>query len=276
MIGVYITFRRDTITSYIAVTLEKMLGAKGIEGKTGNDLLRKGDFSKEAEQIIKDSQNIIVILTPNTWGRADDNSCWMTKEIELALSLNKNIIPLVTRDFVWPKVLPKKIEKLKYYNCLVIDSEKISDIEEKLLSLLIGLPSKKDYIFISYCHKDSNQVLPVINRLIDENYNVWYDEGIDPGTEWDKNIAQHIDNCGYFIAFMSKNYLASSNCKDELNFARDREKKRFLVYIEKTELPIEMQMRLSRIQNIHKYTYEKEETFFEKLFRAEGLAQFKE
>ena len=200
----------------------------------------------------------------------------MTKEIELALALNKNIIPLVTRDFVWPEVLPKKIEKLKYYNCLVIDPETISNIEERLLSLLIDLPGKKDYIFISYCHKDSNQVLPVIKRLIDEGYNVWYDEGIDPGTEWDKNIAQHIDDCGYFIAFMSNNYLASSNCKDELNFARDREKKRFLVYMEKTELPIEMQMRLSRIQNIHKYTYEKEDEFFEKLFRAEGLAQFKE
>ena len=69
MSGVYITFRRDTIMSYIADTLRKILGAKGIECKTEIGLLRKGDFSKEAEQIIKDSQNIIVILTPNTWGR---------------------------------------------------------------------------------------------------------------------------------------------------------------------------------------------------------------
>ena len=138
-------------------------------------------------------------------------------------------------------------------------------------SRLIPYCGEKDYIFISYCHKDKKRVLPIIQRLFDEGYRVWYDEGIDPGTEWDKNIAEHIVNCGYFIAFMSKNYLDSLNCKDELNFARELEKNRFLIYLEKISLPPEMQMRLGRIQNIHKYMYDNEETFFEKLMNANNL-----
>ena len=127
------------------------------------------------------------------------------------------------------------------------------------------------YIFISYAHKDEDRVLPVVQTMRENGFRVWYDEGIDPGTEWDKNIASHITGCSYFIAFISKAYLESSNCKDEINFARDLEKKRFLVYIEDVELPQEMKMRLSRIQNIFMHKYVDKNVFYQKLFAAEGI-----
>lgn len=141
--------------------------------------------------------------------------------------------------------------------------------------MIIENEKNKPFVFISYSHKDSEAVLQVIKELQKNSYRVWYDDGIDPGTEWDKNIAEHVENCGYFIAFISKNYISSSNCKDELNFARDLEKKRFLVYIEEVELPSEMKMRLSRIQNIHKYKYDNDKDFYNKLFSADGLDEFK-
>lgn len=141
--------------------------------------------------------------------------------------------------------------------------------------MIIENEKNKSFVFISYSHKDSEIVLQVIKELQNNSYRIWYDDGIDPGTEWDKNIAEHVENCGYFIAFISKNYISSSNCKDELNFARDLEKKRFLVYIEEVELPSEMKMRLSRIQNIHKYKYENDSDFYNKFFSADGLSEFK-
>ena len=107
---------------------------------------------------------------------------------------------------------------------------------------------KEKFIFISYSHRDTAKVFPIIFNLMENGYRVWYDQGIDPGTEWDENIATHIDTCGYFIAFMSSNYLGSNNCKDELNYARELDKPRLLVYLEDVELPVGMQMRLSRLQ----------------------------
>ena len=86
------------------------------------------------------------------------------------------------------------------------------------------------YIFVSYAHKDGNKASEVIEKLQMEQYRVWYDEGIDPGTEWDENIAEHIENCEYFIALLSREYLVSSNCKDELNFARELEKPRLFIW----------------------------------------------
>lgn len=133
----------------------------------------------------------------------------------------------------------------------------------------------KSYIFISYAHKDKKEVYPIIDKLLNDGFRVWYDDGIDPGTEWDENIAKHIEECGYFIPFISENYLKSSNCKDELNFARDLDKDRFLVYLENVNLPSGMNMRLSRLQNIHKYAYDSFDEFYNKLLTAKGINSFK-
>ncbi|MBQ1406883.1 MAG: toll/interleukin-1 receptor domain-containing protein, partial [Eubacterium sp.] len=74
------------------------------------------------------------------------------------------------------------------------------------------------YIFLSYSHADNEAALEVISALNENGYRVWYDDGITPGAEWDANIAEHIKDCSFFISLISKNYLSSSNCRDELNF----------------------------------------------------------
>ena len=134
----------------------------------------------------------------------------------------------------------------------------------------------KPYIFVSYAHLDMDEAMTIVSELIDRGYRIWYDEGIDPGTEWDENIATHIENSSMFIALMSNNYLDSTNCKDELNFARDLELKRILVYLENVTLPGGMRMRLSRLQAIHKYTYPDPGQFYEKVEEAPDIEICKE
>ena len=132
------------------------------------------------------------------------------------------------------------------------------------------------YIFISYSHREKDQVLPVIERMQADGYRVWFDEGIDPGTEWDNNIAEHLDHCAFLIAFISEHYLGSDNCKDELNFARDLGLPVLLIYLSPVELPRGMALRLGRKQAIHSYTYEDREEFIRKLYTAPGLDVAKE
>ena len=127
------------------------------------------------------------------------------------------------------------------------------------------------YIFISYSHKDFRKVWPVIERMQADGYRVWYDEGIDPGTEWDENIAAHVTGCEYFIAFISKNYIDSENCKDELKFSRDLGKKQLLIYLEDTDLPDSMDLRFGRCQSISKNG---KGNFYQRLYDAEGISSF--
>ena len=134
----------------------------------------------------------------------------------------------------------------------------------------------ENYIFISYAHKDSEEVSAFIETLQKNGYHVWYDEGIDPGTEWDENIATHIEQCAYFISYITGHYLNSQNCRDELNFARDLEKERLLIYGEDVDLPKGMQMRLGRLQAIYKNKYKDETAFYTKVFQAEGISACRE
>lgn len=127
------------------------------------------------------------------------------------------------------------------------------------------------YIFLSYSHKDKTAVLDIVEHLYNNGYNVWFDEGIDPGTEWDENIASHITGCSYFIGYITENYIESQNCRDEITFARDLNKDRLLIYGEDVELPQGMKMRLNRLQAIHRYKYANQDNFFAKLYQAHGI-----
>lgn len=124
----------------------------------------------------------------------------------------------------------------------------------------------EDYIFVSYAHKDRDEVVEIIGNMISLGYRVWYDEGIDPGTEWDENIALHVEKCKSLVAFISENYLNSENCKDELNYARDLNKERLLVYIEDVSLPSGMAMRLNRLQAVYKCRYKENSDFYDKFY----------
>ena len=50
------------------------------------------------------------------------------------------------------------------------------------------------YIFVSYAHKDSEQVFPIMKMLKSRGYRIWYDEGIVPGSEWTDHIAKRLNN----------------------------------------------------------------------------------
>lgn len=136
---------------------------------------------------------------------------------------------------------------------------------------------EKPYIFISYAHRNSEKVVPILKQLQQDGYNFWYDEGIEPGSEWDEFIANKISNCGYFIAFVSNAYIQSKNCKDELNYARDLDKELLLIYLEEVILPAGMAMRLNRIQAMNWYLY-KGNTLadaYQKLYAASGISNTK-
>lgn len=124
---------------------------------------------------------------------------------------------------------------------------------------------KKPYIFVSYAHKDSNRVFPILEELDRRGYRVWYDDGIAPGSEWPENIAQHLDGCSLTLAFISPASIASANCRREVTFALSKRKPFLGILLEPTEMSLGMEMQLSAQQCIMKYTYQSEEAFFAKV-----------
>lgn len=51
---------------------------------------------------------------------------------------------------------------------------------------------QEKYIFISYCLRDKKNVFPIMEQLVRDGCRIWFDEGIDPGTEWQEIIVSRL------------------------------------------------------------------------------------
>lgn len=88
----------------------------------------------------------------------------------------------------------------------------------------IVAPFKPDeeepYIFISYSHKDRNRVFPIITRLYEKGWRIWYDEGIEVTENYYTSISRHIRKCTVFLLFVTENSVKSEFvCEHELLLA---------------------------------------------------------
>jgi internalin A len=112
---------------------------------------------------------------------------------------------------------------------------------------------EEPYLFISYSHKDSAAVFSIIEKFNDKGYPIWYDEGIEPGNEWPKEIAKALAACKLFIVFISPRSVASDNVRNEINFALAKKLPVLAIYLEETGLTDGLLLQLGSKQAIMKY-----------------------
>ena len=127
------------------------------------------------------------------------------------------------------------------------------------------------YIFISYAHKDASRVLPIIETLSDNGYRVWYDVGIEAGTEWPDYIAENLVNSAVVMVFLSPSSISSPNCRQEINFAISRNRQLLTVYLEELKLPLGLDMQLGLVQALFAYRHPSKSSFMNALMASNLL-----
>ncbi len=95
---------------------------------------------------------------------------------------------------------------------------------------------KGDYIFLSYSHSDKERLMPLFSALRQSGLNVWFDECIRPRSEWEQEIIENLSGAYGFLYFVTKNSLASQNCRDEIHQARQMEKKFINIIVDDIDL----------------------------------------
>ncbi len=130
---------------------------------------------------------------------------------------------------------------------------------------------KDPYIFVSYAHKDTARVFPIMEGLAAQGFRIWYDAGIEAGTEWPEYIAEHLRDSGCVLAFLSEASLASVNCRQEINLAINKQKPLLVAHLEQCEMSIGMQMRLDMVQAIYRDRHPHDNSFIDALARAQIL-----
>ncbi len=131
------------------------------------------------------------------------------------------------------------------------------------------------YIFVSYAHKDEKIVLPIIRALQEAGFRVWYDAGIEAGTEWPPSISRHLKASHCLISFMSPRAADSRYCRKEIIIAQSQEPPipMLCVYLEDFPLPDGLDMQLCDIQAMFWYRHRNNESFMQELIKAKILQE---
>lgn len=131
------------------------------------------------------------------------------------------------------------------------------------------------YIFISYAHKNTDVVLPIISGLQDRGFRVWYDAGIETGTEWPEFIADRLAGCGCAIIMVTEAALESHNCRREIHYAISQKVPMLVVYLEDAKLSRGMEMQLGVLQALFRSRHTGFDSFMDKLSGAALLQNCK-
>ena len=83
------------------------------------------------------------------------------------------------------------------------------------------------YVFISYSKKDKKYANNLVKEIRIQGFDVWIDDRIDYGDQWEKTIEAKLEGCGAFILIMTPDSKGSRWVKNELARAERRGKKIF-------------------------------------------------
>jgi len=103
---------------------------------------------------------------------------------------------------------------------------------------------QEPYIFVSYAHHDSKEVLQVLNILRVEGQRIWYDAGIIAGGEWAQQIGEHLEHSSIMLLFLSKSSIKSQNVQREILFATEHKIAILTINLGVDKLPEELKKEL--------------------------------
>ena len=130
---------------------------------------------------------------------------------------------------------------------------------------------KEKYIFVSYAHKDSEKVLPIIENMQHAGFRIWYDTGIEAGTEWPAYIEESLEKSAVVLAFISSASIESINCRNEINYALLKHKEMLVIYLENAELKYGLGLQLNALQSLYRFRHTTEKSFLDELIKAKIL-----
>ena len=88
------------------------------------------------------------------------------------------------------------------------------------------------YLFISYSHRDTAKVYPILDALHDKKYRIWYDESCENGNDFRDELRHRIEGSSGVILFVSKASMASPFCGMEIIVARENGKRLYPIFLE--------------------------------------------
>ena len=106
------------------------------------------------------------------------------------------------------------------------------------------------YLFVSYSHRDTAKVYPILDMLYDNKYRLWYDESCETGNDFRDELKNKIEGCSGVVLFVSEASMNSPFCGMEILCAKEKNKRIFPVYLgDNLEIPPAFQIFLANLHH---------------------------
>ena len=166
---IFISYRRKGGIKDARLVDEKLRNS-GYSVSFDIDTLGRGKFTDTLKTRLKDCKDFIVIFEPTYYEKFYDengnvqpedvlNEDWCYLELKNALLMNKNIIPLVQKDFIFSNNLPKDVKEIAEMNSIQLTEKEFKEIfEHKVKSYLISKPK--------FTHRHRKSIIAVLSLMI--------------------------------------------------------------------------------------------------------------
>jgi tetratricopeptide (TPR) repeat protein len=141
---VFISYRRSSGSGW-ALAISQNLTHHGYDVFFDYLGIASGDFERVILENIKARAHFLVLLTPSALERVDAPGDWLRREIETALTNQRNIVPLMLEgfDFSAPSItgrLTGTLEPLRRYNGLTVPPEYFDEAMTRLRTRHLNVP----------------------------------------------------------------------------------------------------------------------------------------
>lgn len=119
---------------------------------------------------------------------------------------------------------------------------------------------QESYLYISYAPPKPGYRVPHRRPAAAEWFFAAVERQRRPGTGSD-----HLEGCSLFLAFISKDYIASKNCLNELYYADKLGKNILFYYLEEVTLPGELEMNFGMLQAVLSHQFSDPDKAYKKL-----------
>ncbi len=138
---VFISYRRTNF--YTALAVYQDLTAHGYDVFFDYQSIDSGNFEKAILENIEARAHFVLVLSSSALERCSQPNDWLRREIEAAIELKRNIVPLMMEEFDFGspttvQALSGKLATLNTYNGLRLYSEYFFDGMEKLRSRFLN------------------------------------------------------------------------------------------------------------------------------------------
>ena len=187
---VFISYRRTN--AFHAIAIHQALSTRGYEVFIDYQNIDSGAFGQIILNQIAARAHFLALLTPSSFKRTVDPNDWYRREIEHALDLKRNVIPLMFDQFKFETVqeyLTGKLKAIEQYNGINIYPDFFDEAIDRLdkrflkkpLNLVLHPVPNNDQAMLK--HFETNEIpAPTIEQLKFEEY---FEKGVaayDNGT----------------------------------------------------------------------------------------------